>query len=553
MQASEIDRIARIANEEQPHIGAETEVIATNTDTLDVVHNVGENQTTEAVRQWLMQEIRALGIDPKFVTDFVTPDVPETTVEANPEPVRSPISSAASQRLMAIIVDMAMEQMSGGKLQGVNGASLRPTNTTTADASRNVPLWKQIYYAYQITTHGDKIAAAAGDHLNLSAPWGDQNPRELSRKMIEMTSRMRLIGGALSIALSAASPLHYYANGTQEEPTFGTALTPWESARLGHVWPGRTIMDIPGLYESPANFTREMTRFGNNGILKSGRDVWLPVRAQPGPSPKIESFEEACTNAGLNPYDPRAAELLTASFEYGPNNERNPFQKDADWKAVEAWRQKMLQGVINTPRNRVEVRTLETPPAFEGQTPYEYMKAVQNFLDLLFIYLSTNPEFAANLEYDALNLAAAKSNEEAVLKNGMDARVYWIPEMRQTTSREILGFLLEKIRDLAKGLGREEDLQIIQQIVEGGLKTPAQRIREEVGSWYGINIEHRDNARLLQDDTYPKAMLARTRDARDEEIVQITKDLDRMPLKDQPYIKQLLDVVAKLKKPELTA
>ncbi len=547
MRSLEIDRIARVCNEGPPHIGAETEGIITNAKDLSVVHEIDGEQPTEAVRQWLKGKLRFA--DANLLLASITPDVPETTIEANPPPMHSPIASAASQRLMAIIIDMALEQMSDGDFHAVHGASLRPTNTTEEDASKHVSLWKQVYYKYQIGVHGDKMAAAAGDHLNLSAPWGDKNSREVSRKMIEMTARMRLIAAALSIGLSASSPLHYFANGGQEEPTFGTALTQFESARLGQVWPGRTVMDVPGLYESPAQFEKIMATFAQLGILKSGRDVWLPVRAQPGETRRIKSFEEACLSIGLSLDNPEHRELATkflhASFEHGPDN-RHEHSEDQGWRAIEEWRQRMLVSNVEAPRNRVEIRTLETPPAFDGQTPYEYIKALQNFLDLLFIYLSGNPDFAANLEYDAINLQAAKHNENAVLNGGMDVDVYWIPNMRTTTSRDLLGFLLGKVKDLANGLGRTEDLRIIEEIVKGGLKTPAQRIREEVGHWYGINIDNRNNARLLKDDSYPQDMLERTRAARAQELVQIRADLGRMPAADRPYVESLLSMVGEL-------
>lgn len=548
MHAVEIDRIARVIDEGLPHIGAETEGISTSGADLSVVHEIDGEQPTQAVKNWLRERLSAGQAE--GVVPYITPDVPETTIEANPEPMRSPLSSAASQRLLAIMIDIALEQMSGGDFHTVHGASLRPAYTTENDASRHVAPWKQIYYRHQLGVHGSKMAEAAGDHLNLSAPWTDQNPAETTRKMIEMTSRMRLIGGALSMALSASSPLHYYANGGQHEPTFGTALTQFESARLGQVWPRRTVMDVPGLYESPAQFRQLMQLFAEEGTLKSGRDVWLPVRAQAGNLPRLSTFEETCASMGIDPLSQEATQLLNASFEYGPHNRKNPHADNLKWQRIEAWRQGMLSALIGAPRNRVEIRTMETPPAFHDQTPYEYIKAVQNFFDLLFIYLSSNPDFVANLEYHALNLQKAKHSEETVLRGGMDAKVYWIPDRTTTTPREILAFLLDKIRDLASGMGRTEDLAIIEQIVKGGLKTPAARIRQEVGDWYEINVENRHNARLLKDDSYPRDVLSRTRHARGRELEQIRADLKRMPALDQPYISQLLDAVDTLTQPK---
>lgn len=202
----------------------------------------------------------------------------------------------------------------------------------------------------------------------------------------------------------------------------------------------------------------------------------------------------------------------------------------------------MLKSVIETPRNRVEVRTLETPPAFDDVTPYEYIKSIHAFLELLFIYLSQNPDFVQNLEYGPAELQAAKHNEIQVLLGGLDANIYWIPTMKTTTPRAVLKMLLEKIEDLSSGLGRNEDLELIRQIVDGGLLTPAARIRESVGKWYDINIENRQNPRMLQDDSFAQNLFRETRRRMPDELKQIEKDLDRMPSQDREKIRQLLEI-----------
>jgi len=426
--------------------------------------------------------------------------------------------------------------------------ALRPPNTTVLDASTNVPFWKQVYYQYQIETHEDKVAAAAGDHLNLSAPWMDQNPQEVSKKMIEMTARMRLIASALSIGLTAASPLHYYANGGEKNAKYGTSITPWESARLGSVWPNRTIMDVADLYRDPISFRKTMDKFRRKNVLKSGRDIWLPVRAQPQLEKPHQELPDLCEKIGLDltieDHRNQVHDYLMASFQHGPNNPTdNPFSTDPLWKKIEEWRQQTLKDIKKAPRNRVELRTFETPPAFDDQTPYEYIKAVYSFFELLFIYLSQNPEFVQNLEYDSINLQAAKSNETAVLLGGMDTPIQWIPRMTTTTPRDLLQVLLVRIQDLAQGLGRTSDLEPLNRIIQGGLKTPAERIRQEVGRWYDININQRHNPRLLPDDSYPKHLLTRTREAMTTELLQIDADLQKIPLKDRPYIENLLCMV----------
>ncbi|MBI4975754.1 hypothetical protein HZC20_03680 [Candidatus Peregrinibacteria bacterium] len=555
MEAQLINHIARVSEEGDPHIGAETEGITTDRHYLDVVHAIRGQQPTHAIKEW----IRANCQGGEKIARDITCDIPETTVEANPAPLRSPLSSAASQRLMAIIIDHALRALSGEDgVQLLNGAAWRPPDATAEDVSRHIPLWKQAYYKHQIGVHGDKTAAAAGDHLNLSAPWlGRRNDKkEISRRMIELTAQMRLIAAALSISISASSPLYFSSNGSARFSKPGTSLTQWDSARLGQVWPGRTIMDVADLYASPISFRRTLNRYRENGVLKTGRDIWLPVRAQPGSIEKYESFEEICSGEGLNMSTEGgkadAEKKLMASYKYGPSNPRdNQYSGDKIWQNIEGWRQRMLQAIIETPRNRVEVRTLETPPAFEDQTPYEYIKAVHTFLEMLFIYLSTNPDFLDNLEYDGITLQAAKHNEEKVLTRGLDAEIYWIPNMTTTTPRDLLRFVLGKIEDLSRGMGRQEDLRIIQELVSGGLKTPAVRIREEVGEWYGVNIEDRSGARILAGDEYPRELLDRTREAMPKEVEQIRTDLPRMPEKDRPYIESLLAVVDEISKSKI--
>lgn len=535
-----IDHIVREATEGPPHIGAETEGIVSDRRTLEVVHLIKNEQPTEAVRRWIKANVT--GGDQTIKS--ITPDIPETTAEANPHPQHSPRSAAASQRLMAILIDEALQDLSDGDFQLVNGASWSPSKTTEADASRHVALWKQIYYRFQIEQYGNSVAEATGDHLNLSLPWLDhKDSHEVSERMIRMTAKMRLIAASLSIALSASSPLYYSSNGPRREPTYGTALTQFDSARLGIIWPGRTIVDVPELSQSEASFRRTMSRFAATGVLRSGRDLWQPVRAQPGDIAPGKTFEETCTENGIDLETPEgkalAEKLLSASFKYGPNNPDNPNQTDEVWQNIEAWRQDMLSRIITAPRNRVELRTLETPPAFDDVTPYEYIKSLQTFFDLLFIYLSRNPDFVQDLEFDSITLAAAKDNESRVLKGGLDAEVRWIPNMSMTTPRAILQHLLEKLQELSEGFGNQEDLEAIRSVVSGAMKTPAARIREEVSKWYDINVD-RHNPRLLHDDSYPRKVLQRNREAMTTEVDQIRADLSKMPPGDREYIANLL-------------
>jgi hypothetical protein len=554
LDAPRIEAIRKVIEEGPPHIGSETEGIVTDPKWLEVVHRIGGEQPTRAIKQW----VAGLGAAGERATQSLTADIPETTVEANPVPLRSPRSSAAAQRLLAILIDSAVQELSAANPAPhlFHGAALRPPHLTKEDVSVSAKTFERHYYRYQVSVHGDKVGAAAGDHINLSAPWlGHHGQAEISRKMIEMTGRMRLLSGALSIGLCASSPLYFGAESGHGAPVYGTTLTPWESARLGHVWPGRTVMDVSGLYRDPVSFRRTMDRFAANGTLLSGRDVWLIARAQPPPVESERTIDEVCGELGLDLETEegraRLEELLTASFRFGPRDVENPLHDDSDWQTLERWRQDRLSRLIRAPRNRVEIRTLETPPAFADdspgggyRTPYEYLKSVHTFLELLFVLLSENPSFVEDLEYGELELQAAKSNEQAVLLGGLDARIRWIPRnMRSTTAREILWRLLERIRPLAAGLGREEDLAIVQEVAAGSVLPPAARIRRELAQWYGIDTELRHNARLLPDDSYPRMLLERSRRAMREELTLIRADLATVPELDRTYLEELLCLV----------
>ena len=556
LDSRRIDQIRASIESGPGHMGSETEGIVTHPIDLTVVHSIGGLQPTQAVKRWVAARPGPMAAE---AASKITPDVPETTVEANPPPMHSPRSTAASQRLMAILADAALQAMhppDAPRPQLLHGAAWRPPGITVADVSQAAEPFKRMYYEFQIGLHGDKVGAAAGDHLNLSAPWlGHPGAGEISRKMVEMTARMRLIGGALSVALSASSPLYFGAERSSGAASYRTALTPWESARLGHVWPGRTIMDVSDMFRDPVSFRRTMTRFAQNGTLLSGRDVWLMARAQPGPHDAGPSFAELCPSLGIALDTPeglgRARVLLHAAFQHGPMDTGNSLRLDSGWRQVEDWRQGLLQRVIRAPRNRMELRTLETPPAFgpdspggDWQTPYEYIKALHTFFELLFIYLSETPAMVEDLEYGEVELQAAKSNEQAVLLAGMDARLRWLPaNMHGVPAREALQQLLDAIRPLAEGLDRAEDLRLIEQIARAEALPPAARLRSELSEWYGIDAQLRHNMRILPHDSYPRMLLRRSRSAMALELRVIEADLPKVPAADRAYLSSLLQLV----------
>jgi hypothetical protein len=221
METREIDRIVQIFEGANPHVGDEAEAIVIDRESLEVVHAIGDVQPTAAIKKWIKNLEGGEDTAKK-----VTPDVPETTVEANPDPLRHPRSSAAAIRLMAILIDQACEGLSsehGLNLQTLPGTAWRPPHTTAADVSKDAPIEKQFYYEYQIGEHGDHIAAAAGDHLNLSLPWSaNQSSGRRTEQMIRLTGMMRLIGVAPMMAITSASPLYYSENSSAHDPPADT-------------------------------------------------------------------------------------------------------------------------------------------------------------------------------------------------------------------------------------------------------------------------------------------------------------------------------------------
>ena len=169
-------------------------------------------------------------------------------------------------------------------------------------------------------------------------------------------------------------------------------------------------------------------------------------------------------------------------------------------------------------------------------------------LEVLFVWLAENPAQVDELEYGELELQAAKSNEQAVLYGGLNAQIRWIPSgMHAMTAREALLRVLADTAVVAEALGRTEDLELVRRAAVGEVAPPAERIRRELGAWYGIDTESRHNARLLPDDSYPRELLGRTREAMDLELAEIAADVPRMPALDRPNIAALLTSVRQVR------
>lgn len=545
-----LDRILEASNE-VPHLGAESEGSIIDFETFETHHEIDGEQPTEAIKRWLKKNLPPEAY--RDIGPYVTPDVPETTIEVNPPPLRSPRSTAAAQRLFTIFVDAVQQilgQATDRRIQSIHGVSLRPPNITAADASRHVDPFKRLYYEFQIARNGDKVGAAMGDHYNLSAPWRTfERPEDESEFYIRLAGRMRLMAAALTMGLATASPLYFASRNGH----FGTILTGSNSSRLTDVWPGRTVMDIAGLFGSRPQFISELDQYLTAGLLYTGRDLWLPVRPQAGTLPSIRSFQEVCADCGLNIAESeedrqRAYRVLVENFT---KKEPNPTLL----APIRNWRVHMVEQFIRAPRNRVEIRVAETPPSFEDQTPYEYIKAVHTFLELYFIYLSENPEKTWNLTYSSRELKAAEHNEQAILKQGLDAKTHWPHNLRETTGREMLRDILDdpEFQTLARLLDREQDLHLIREIAFVNTPPPAERMRREIAAEYGIDARQSGISRFLDNDNgndpdrYPKEVLRRTREAMAKELQQIEDDLPTLPAPDKAYLGPILEQVKRLR------
>lgn len=541
-----IDQILA-AIEQTPYLGAESEGQVIDPSTFETHHTIGGTQPTQAVKDWL----KAAGVDADTLS-FITPDVPETTTEVNPPPLRSPRSTAMAQRLFTILVDTAhqvMREETGTPIQLLHGAALRPPHITPEDASRHIDPFKQLYYEFQIGNHGDKVGAATGDHYNISAPWKKfRNPQEATDFYVRMAGHMRLIGASLMMGLGTASPLY----SASKNGGHGTVLTGTNSNRLSRVWPGRTILDMANLFSNRQTFLSELHSALDDRLLYTGRDIWLPTRPQAAPIHAGKSFQQICEECGIDLDTPEgmgtARKILAESFtlqEGDPSGTKN-------YRPVKNWRLEMVQKFIEAPRNRVEMRVTETPPAFEGQTPYQTIKALHTFQELLFIYLTRNPEWAQRLRYSCTELPAAKHNEESILKNGLDGKTYWPHNRRETTGRAMLKTILDdpEFKKLVEALNRTEDMEWIRQVAESTTKPPAERMRDEIAAEYGINADHNETDRFLHGedpDRYPRELLRRTRAAMPLELQQIETDLLTVPKADQPALRTLLNTVKKIR------
>ena len=75
------------ATQKTPYLGAESEGGVIDSQTFETHHEIGGEQPTQAVKNWLRENLEKDAADQ--IEPFITPDVPETITEANPPPLRS--------------------------------------------------------------------------------------------------------------------------------------------------------------------------------------------------------------------------------------------------------------------------------------------------------------------------------------------------------------------------------------------------------------------------------------------------------------------------------
>ncbi len=539
--------IIKNATEGKSYMGTELEFgVCDAANNFNPVRSVKFNdkdyQPSDALKAFL------LSLKEDEISGGIAREVSKNMVEINHKPSENPRAVAAKERLTAIIANYFYEQLGkadGRKLCMVYGAPWRPPQIGIHDVPDDAPAFQRSYYAFQIGQNGDSLGAT-GVHFNISSPWVTGSDDDRSDKMIRDAGRFRLVGGAIASALTASSPLSYLSTGRNGD-SYTSALTQFNSARIGQFWAGRTIMDSSGLYSGLDGFRTTMRSFAENGILYSGRDLWLPVRPQPDFKEDIK-FDEFCSENGVDVTTQEGFEKASALLISLFNKEHDPYSPNEKLRSrMEKWRQELLEKLIMAPRHRVEIRTPESPYSFEDTTSYEYIKSVYAFLELLFMYISTEPEELSSLGYRELELNAAKHNEQRLNRGNLDTNIYYVPSMHLAPAREILIHLLDEIRPIAGVMGRTEDIQLIRDIAEGVAFTPAERVRREVAAKYDFILDKTyDGSHTLPDTEYQLELIDRSKASMTKEIAQIEADLPSFPDNDRPVIQRLISLAKNL-------
>jgi succinyl-diaminopimelate desuccinylase len=133
-----------------------------------------------------------------------------------------------------------------------------------------------------------------------------------------------------------------------------------------------------------------------------------------------------------------------------------------------------------------------------------------------------DPEFGAGYAYDAADITQARRNEMAAAQRGLDARIEHPFSGVGCRVREVLGELLDAVRDLADGLDLAEELEPLREMAAGG-SNPAGKMRAWMRQRLGASV------RTLLDGSVvvPAEVVCEWIDARRERLAREITDIAR--------------------------
>ncbi|MCJ8273746.1 MAG: hypothetical protein MJK04_30650, partial [Psychrosphaera sp.] len=549
---SELLEKIRLAKEVKPSIGLERENFCVRKGTFEPINNIADGSTPLfAVRQ-LLQKILADSEAP-VVKSYVE-ELVKCMIEVNGEPTHGPRSAAMSIRLLTYITDRAL-QLIDDTIFPLHGSTWQPVDMDGHPEwiTQSAGLYKWAYFSYilQGRDFGNRYASACGDHFNISAPWIDKE--SLDTRTIEVSGRLRYLS-FLFVPFTSGSPLCFDV--APKTPgggiVYNTTITPFDSGRMGSVWPAREEMDVSGIYRA-ADFRETIKKFARRAQLIGGGDIHIPVRPQPVAFP-TQSFEDFAEAQGIDIESPDIVKtLLFHCFRHGdglPEEAQRRLKKRnllEQCKAIDTWRMDNIEKFIAAQRNRIEIRVLEAPFSFDDQSGYEYEKSLYTYLELLFIWACEDNEMLGQLEIGEEQLTAAQGNEHKAERYGLDGIIHWTPNMKSfcSTRDALKDAVFPELEKIAQGLGggRMADLRIIREIIYDQRDTPSQRIRKELLAGYQLTPQQLDgNASFpVCDRDLLQGLLDRNRRILGKELEQIKADVASIPAADQAYITGLIE------------
>nr|WP_306672370.1 M20/M25/M40 family metallo-hydrolase [Geothrix fuzhouensis] len=384
-------------------------------------------------------------------------------------------------------------------------------------------LAKRRYLQRCVEIYGTELATA-GTHSNLSLPepmlaWdfmhlpdaqrGDNHLDAYKNKVYITSTRLMRAFAALFIATSASTPLQ----ASEEDGKPVVRLTPYESVR-NLTFPNPPALDVPDLNRSHADYLRLSYDLVRRGV-RFGNNNWIPVRARS----QVEPVERLIQVTSDQLHDIYARGLFAAGET-----------RNVEDMAAQIERQNLFAR-IDLPMARVEVRT--------DDPGHELALDVANLTlkHLLLLRFYADPDFARGFRYDAEDITRARRNEELAAKEGLNAVIEDPLTAKPVAMRVFLAWTLNQLRPLAEALGFWEDLQPLQEMVEGAPST-AEKMRQKL------------KAKLGTSDIVPPALLVELAEARKaqvrEEVETVTghlADLGAEQNKLQDFVEHARDEV----------